>query len=424
VWDRDSRSARVHAYWSPPSSSSAVELESVDQLALEAERLLEDSVRSRMISDVPLGVFLSGGLDSTLIAALAARNSSQPIKTFTVGYDRGEVNECDAARVVAQEVGSEHHELILRDAEVALTAPGLLASLDQPLADQALIALHAVAEFARGEVTVAVGGEGADELFAGYPRYRWLARADRLAETVPAPLGRAAALAARRLPSRSRAARLAEVLEPTSRAERHLDWVTSGRRHLRPDLYGTRLQQMAGSARVEHELAGHLGADSDGTGGFMLLDQTHWLPDDVLAKADRAGMLASLEVRTPYLHREVAEFAARVPPHTHVSHSGKALLRLLRPRLLPGLDGQPRKTAFRVPARDWLRSSLAPTLAEQVRAGALYEEGWFDREAVGAIVAQHTSGERDWSAALWPLLALGAWLDGLRSGDGAHPQPT
>jgi asparagine synthase (glutamine-hydrolysing) len=100
------------------------------------------------------------------------------------------------------------------------------------------------------------------------------------------------------------------------------------------------------------------------------------------------------------------------------------LLRLLRPRLLPGLDGQPRKTAFRVPARDWLRSSLAPTLAEQVRAGALYEEGWFDREAVGAIVAQHTSGERDWSAALWPLLALGAWLDRLRSGPGADPHPT
>ena len=179
-------------YWSPPAAA-VTSAESTPDLVSELGRLLSDSVRSRLVADVPLGVFLSGGVDSTLIAAIAARESSAPVKTFTVGYDVGDVDESENARQTAKEIGSEHHELILSVEEIAARVPEVLRMLDQPQADQSLPAFQAIAGFARESVTVAVGGEGADELFGGYPRYRWLARAEALHGRVPAALAGPAA---------------------------------------------------------------------------------------------------------------------------------------------------------------------------------------------------------------------------------------
>ena len=201
-----------------------------------------------MIADVPVGVFLSGGIDSTLVTSAAARESSQRIKTFTIGYDVGSFDETAQARRVAQRLGTEHHEVILTEAEVGERAPAMLASLDQPLADQALISLHALSEFARPLVTVALGGEGADELFGGYPRYRWIERAGRLESALPAATRSLGGLV-RHTGRWSGAQRLLERAAPAPLLERHLDWVTGGRRHRREDLYGPRL---AGSRRRLH----------------------------------------------------------------------------------------------------------------------------------------------------------------------------
>ena len=146
----------------------------------------------------------------------------------------------------------------------------------------------------------------------------------------------------------------------------------------------------------------------------MRLDQRHWLPDDVLMKADRAGMLVSLEIRTPYLHRELAEFAASVPTGVHMADGGKSLLRaVLARRGARGREAPP-KTAFRVPVAEWLRGPLAPLLERQAHEGALVREGWFDGRELAALVREHASGRADRSAALWPLLALGEWLDARR----------
>jgi asparagine synthase (glutamine-hydrolysing) len=339
------------------------------------------------------------------------------VKTFTVGYDVGGVNETVPARVTARAIASDHHELLLTEADVAARVPGLLSSLDQPLADQALVALHAVAEFARREVTVVVGGEGADELFAGYPRYRWLARAERLGRLLPDALSGRAAHALRAAPLEGRSRRLAEVVAPGEAVERHLDWVTDGRRGLRAGLYGRRLRHGLDEQRVLQGLRTRLDGGGDVIAAFMRLDQRHWLPDDVLMKADRASMLVSLEVRTPYLHREIAEFAAAVPSGTHARHRGKALLRELAGELLPAESRRRAKTAFRVPVADWLRGPLAPVLEEQLRAGSLYQEGWFDRAAVRQLAGEHRGGRRDWAHVLWPLLALGLWHDGFRGAD-------
>jgi asparagine synthase (glutamine-hydrolysing) len=405
-------------YWQPPAPAVAA-VESTEDLVRELGRLLSGSVRSRLVADVPLGVFLSGGVDSTLIAAIAARESSGPVKTFTVGYDVGDVNETEAARETAREIGSEHHQLDLALDEIAGRVPGVLRALDQPLADQSLPAFQAVAEFAREDVTVAVGGEGADELFGGYPRYRWLSRAEVLHGAVPAWLTAPTARLLRAgLPS-GRIGRFADVARPVPAMERHLDWIAGERIAARAAIYGPRLREAASSAALTAGLAELAPADGSVAGRFMVLDQLHWLPGDVLAKADRASMQVSLEVRTPYLNHELAEFAATVPPALHTGGRGKTLLRQLLAELLPHSSMRRPKTAFRVPAGEWLRGPLAPVLLDQVRDGRACEEGWIDRAAASALVDSHLRGELDHSSTLWTLMAFGLWLDRLRGRDGA-----
>jgi asparagine synthase (glutamine-hydrolysing) len=413
-WSSATGRAEIERYWHPPTAQAEGD-EGFEELVAETGRLLERSVRSRLIADVPLGVFLSGGLDSTLIAALAAKVSPQPIKTFTVGYDVGAVSETSEARRTAQELGAEHHELVLTQDELVRRVPGLLAGMDQPLADQALVSLHAIAERARQEVTVAVGGEGADELFGGYPRYRWMWRADRVERALPRGVAGSLAAVARRAPH-PRAGRVADVLAPRPVLERHLDWVTAGRAGRRDELYGPALRGRVAPDLVVAGLASRLNGTGDAPvmRRLMVLDQLHWLPDDVLMKADRAGMRVSLEVRTPYLNRELAEFAGTVSDRLHAGRSGKALLRALLEDVAPAAARRRPKTAFRVPAADWLRGPLAPLLDRQLAEGSAFAEGWFDREGASRVVAAHRAGVTDASNVLWPLLSFGLWLDRIR----------
>jgi asparagine synthase (glutamine-hydrolysing) len=413
TWEADERRARVERYWSPPVPARDG-LISVREAVDEVDAMLERSVRSRMVADVPLGVLLSGGVDSTLIAAVAAQAASVPVKTFTVGYDLGDVSETDAAREAARALGTDHHEIVLTSDEVARSAPGVLRRLDQPLADQALVAMHAVAELARREVTAAVGGEGADELFAGYPRYRWLERAEALERRVPRALAVAAAHALGAAPA-GRARDLARVVAPGPSVERHLDWVTAGRRHVRKHLYGPRLREHVHDAAAPlHTLLDDAGANGAANlaGRMMRLDQRHWLADDVLVKADRASMQVSLEVRTPYLHPELVELCAAIGTATHLGRGGKAILREVLERRAPGALAKRAKTAFRVPAAAWLRGPLADTLRAQVEEGKAFADGWFSRDALRGIVAEHAAG-RDRSDVLWPLMCFGVWLEGM-----------
>jgi asparagine synthase (glutamine-hydrolysing) len=414
-WQRRSGRVEIEPYWTPLTAPAPSSHEPFEELVAEAGRLLERSVRSRLISDVPLGVFLSGGLDSTLIAALAAKASDKPIKTFTVGYDTGAVSETAQARHTALELGTEHHELVLTQDQLLRRVPALLADMDQPLADQALVSLHAIAEHARRDVTVAIGGEGADELFAGYPRYRWLSRSEQLGRALPSSLGSSLSQLAARAPHK-RATRVADILRPGGTIERHLDWVTFPRRALRERLYGPALRGRAIQDGFVGDLAGRLNGASGGPviRQLMVLDQLHWLPDDVLVKADRAGMRVSLEVRTPYLNRELAEFAGTVSERIHARDGGKALLRALLAQVAPEASQRRPKTAFRVPAGEWLRGPLRPLVDQQLAHGSAFVEGWFDRREAAGLVAEHGAGTRDRSGAIWPLLAFGLWLDRIR----------
>lgn len=400
----------LERYWSPPAPP---ELDiTMPELVAESRRLLTESVRTRLMADVPVGIFLSGGVDSALVSALAVENSRDRIKTFTVGYDVGNVDEAATARAVAAQLGTDHHEVLLTEDQVRTGVPQMLRSMDQPVADQALVALHTVATMARPQVTVALGGEGADELFAGYPRYRWLRRAARMSRAIPAGAGRALESLATTASNSSRAQRLGRIASGASPLELHVDWVTAGRRALRDSLYGPQLSSSLDPSRVVRDLESKIewNAFSDPAQAYMALDQSHWLPNDVLPKADRASMLVSLEMRTPFLHHPLAELTAAVPAGMHLQGGGKAALRAILREVAPDLD-QRRKTAFRVPAADWLRGPLAGVLDDQVNHGALYHGGWFDRAAVRKLRDAHAAGQ-DRSHALWPLLALGLWLDG------------
>jgi asparagine synthase (glutamine-hydrolysing) len=413
IWERNEGRASERRWWSPPKSPVRLR-EPFSALAAEAEDLFKESVRTRMLADVPIGVFLSGGIDSTLVAVAAGRESTRPLKTFTIGYDVGSFDETARASRVARRLGTEHHEVIFSQTDVAARAPALLARLDQPLADQALVPLHALSEFARPLVTVALGGEGADEVFGGYPRYRWLERAARVDSALPAVAVRPLSSLLHRSARGSSAALLAERISPSPVLERHLDWVTGGRRHQRSAVYGPRLADLNGTQVLEGLT--HRAGERDGSSigrHLMRLDQVDYLPDDVLMKADRAGMLVSLEIRSVYLHRGLAELAASVDTAVHLRGRGKTLLHAMLPSDMdaPRSPGRYRKTAFRAPVAEWLRGPLAPVMQRQLQGGAVYGEGYFDRDAARELIREHASSARDHSDLLWPLLALGLWMD-------------
>jgi asparagine synthase (glutamine-hydrolysing) len=415
TWSRASGS-KVERYWSMPERP-ATDVRTDAELASEVHALLRSAVESRLVADVPVGVFLSGGIDSTLVTALAAQQVGDQLKTFTVGYDTGTVSESAPAAAAAAALKTEHHHLELTSDQVAERLPRVLGALDQPNADPALIALNAVSALAREHVTVAVGGEGADELFGGYPRYRWLDRAGEIERRVPDRLARATATGLRRAGATSRVRRLVDVIDPVGGVERQIDWVTEGRRHIRHQIYGERLLGLAGSTTAVDDARVIYGDPPNGNiaGALMRLDQQRYLPDDVLAKADRASMLESLEVRTPFLERTLAEFSASIPLPRLLRGKGKALLRDLLREVAPEAVGKRPKTAFRVPVAQWLRGPLAGSLREQSQSGAIVQDGWLDGSAYRDLAQAHIRGERDNSATLWPAYALGLWL-GRRDG--------
>jgi len=408
VWEAGC--ATLRRYWDLPEPPVEPVL-GMTEAVREVERQLEESVRSRLLADVPVGVLLSGGIDSTLVAAMVARTGTGRVPTFTVGYDAGAVDESAPARCAAERLGSEHHEIRLRSDEVATRVARLLARIDQPVADPALVALNAVCEAARGRVTVALGGEGADELFGGYPRYRWLSTWAGLRGRVPASLQAAGARVLGALPARGR--RLAGLVGSTDLGLVNRDWMTQGRAGLRGSLYGPRLRRHLDPTDARGQVPGD--SAHAVAAALMRLDRHAWLPDDVLAKADRAAMLVSLELRTPYLHRGLAELAATIPALAHQAGGGKPILRAVLARVAPDLHLR-RKTAFRAPVADWLRGPLLPMLLGQVERGTLFAEGWFDRGAAAALVDEHAGGRADHSGALWPLLTLGGWLDHAAAG--------
>ncbi len=393
----------------------------VTQATEALETLLGEAVAARLVADVPLGAFLSGGIDSTAVVALMQARSAAPVKTFTVGFEDAGFNEAPHARAVAAHLGTDHTELTVTAADALDLLPGLAGVYDEPFADASAIPMVLVSRLARRAVTVALSSDGGDELFAGYDRYR-LAGAIRM-PGLPRSLRRAAGGAigaihpdlwqtlVGALPGRfdrpgqgDRIAKLARVMRTDDddalyRAVLSI-WETPG------DV----LRLPGGSAEADSV------PEPIGTQDFLSLmqyrDSAGYLPDDILVKLDRASMAVGLEARVPMLDHRLVEFAWRLPvKYKRRRGRTKWLLRRVVQRHVPrGLMERP-KMGFNVPVGDWLRGPLrdwAEALLDPQQVGA---EGVLDADAVSRTWTQHLDGRHDWTNRLWTVLMFRAWAE-------------
>ena len=399
---------RVERYARPaPVPASEVRNEDPADLAEELRARMRDSVRAHLIADVPVGVLLSGGVDSSLLAALAAQESGEPVHTFSIGFEERSFDELDDARSVAAMYGTRHEELVVRP-DAALLLPRLAETFDEPFADSSALPTYLVSELAARHVKVALSGEGGDELFGGYYTYA----ADLLALRI----GRLAPLArpvVERLPSSSRKASLDYKAKRFVRGaslpplERHHAWKEIFSADFRAELTGRR------SAFDPVDLLRTRFAETEGAELLARLqdvDLGTYLVDDLLVKTDRASMAHSLEARVPYLDPVVTGLALALPTRLKIRGlQKKLLLRQAAAPLLPRRIVYGRKRGFSIPAAAWLRGELEPFARDVLAPDTLRRQGLFRPEPVTRLLDRHVAGEEDLSRQLWGLLGFTLW---------------
>lgn len=401
------------SYWSADLPEQQPEAQgdkyASEELAIDAlDAVLGAAVRRQMISDVPLGAFLSGGVDSSLIVALMQRESSRPVRTFSIGFEDPRYNEAHYAEAVARHLGTNHSEHYVSDKDALDTVPLLPRVYDEPFADSSQIPTMLVTRMARKHVTVALSGDGGDELFGGYSRYFRTARWWRRREQVPAFLRSPAAAAFRgagaMLPPgryRDRLDKLAVVLGAPHAGVFYREFLTYWR-----DPAEVLLHPQMPASIFDQE------PQEDLFMAMMRLDVATYLPDDILVKVDRAAMAASLETRVPILDHYVHAFARGLPPEYLVRKGeGKWLPRQLLYRFVPRELIERPKKGFSVPLAQWLRGPLRDWGESLLEPGRLRQEGLFHPGAVRQKWEEHVSGRRDWSKHLWSILMVQAWQD-------------
>lgn len=412
VWQDDRLTVRP--FWEP---DFAIERKVTPQQAVEELReTLMSAVKLRMRSDVPLGAFLSGGVDSSIITALMQRESSTPIKTFTIGFADNEYDERAFARSVAKHIGSEHHEEEVQPQAIEVL-PKLIRHFDEPFGDSSAIPTWYLAQMARRHITVALSGDGGDELFLGYPRYRAAHLAASI-DRIPALRRILASKFWQAIPTsgkqKSRLRQLKRFSEALGMgpARRYLDWISIFNEPRRADLYTDEfVSQLPAADPFDFlQAAWRRGGQRDAMTTASLADLTTYLPCDLMTKVDIASMAHSLEARCPLLDYRVVELAAAWPPAIKCRFGrGKRLLRQAFGDLLPREVFTRRKMGFGVPLDAWLRSELTPLVNELLADDAVICRGWFRPAAVRRLMDEHRSGRFDHSARLWALIVLESW---------------
>jgi asparagine synthase (glutamine-hydrolysing) len=407
---------RIERYWQPDFSKK---LDISEQEAGERTiEILREAVRVRLMSEVPLGAFLSGGIDSSAVVALMAEESSKPVKTFSIGFEEQDFSELHHARRVAEHVGADHHEFIVRP-DALEVLPILVEHYGEPYADSSAIPTYYVARETRKHVTVALNGDGGDESFAGYERYAAMRLAERY-HRIPAVLRESVVRQAIELmPSsetkRSRIRDVKRFVQSASlpKVERYLRWVSVFDSQAKQDLLTENFSRQTQS----NSAAGMLDpwfARANGSGivdAALLADIMTYLPNDLLVKVDIATMANSLEARSPFLDHHVIEFAASLPEKFKLRGlTTKYLLKQILRKLLPAENLDRRKMGFGVPIGHWFRGKLQPLLRETLLSQASLKRGLFRPEAVKRLVEVHTRSERDYSPQLWTLLMLELWF--------------
>lgn len=414
-----SASERAHAGKADPFTGD--EAEATDAL----ESLLRDAVGRQMMADVPLGAFLSGGIDSSVVVAMMQAQSTRPVRTFSIGFKEAAYNEAEHAAAVARHLGTDHTELYVTPEDAIAVIPRLASMYDEPFADASQIPTSLVARLARKHVTVALSGDGGDELFGGYSRYFLAARLWRRLESIPQPLRRAASFGISAVPVAGWNA-MYRMASPLLSAKQRLS-LPGDKIHKGGAVLGAESGESLYRGLITHwhpETLMH-GVDEPARFGpprggvfanlaeyMMLEDACHYMPEDNLVKVDRAAMACSLETRVPLLDHRVFEFAWRLPFDYKVKGgTGKYLLRQVLYRHVPqALIDRP-KMGFGVPIDVWLRGPLKDWAAALLDPRRLKDDGYFDPAPIARKWKEHQSGARNWQYHLWDILMFQAWLD-------------
>ncbi len=408
--------AHVSRYWDFPSAPP-LDI-TFDDAAAQLRELIRDAVRVRLVSDVPLGVFLSGGVDSTTTAAFAAQFSPR-IESFCIGFEEQSFDESRHARRAADIIGTTHHEDILPLSSAIGLLPDVFDLLDEPMSDPSLLPTFLLSRFTRRHVTVALSGDGGDELFAGYPTYQ-AHRLHAMYSRTPAAFRAAVSSIVSALPSSDKNLSLDFKLkkflggEGYGALERQFVWLGPFAPHDRPGILSdSMLDATCGHDLFETPraaLAGFRRGLSD-IETAMLLDLRFYLGENLMTKVDRASMMCSLEARTPLLDHRVVEFAAQLPVHFRLNGwKTKYILKKAVARDVPLFVIKRKKKGFGIPLTAWIRKELRPQFEETLSESRLRADGLFNPSAVRSLLDQHMSGRFDHRKKLWNLFVLHQWM--------------
>lgn len=420
------------AYWSLRDAVSdgqtAVFTGSDTKMVNALETVLRESIRQQMVADVPLGVFLSGGVDSSTVVALMQAQSTQPIKTFTIGFNESGYNEAEDAKKVARHLGTEHTELYVSSQEAMAVIPKLPTLYNEPFSDSSQIPTFLVSQMARRHVTVSLSGDGGDELFGGYNRYlqghqiwnkiriiprplRCLA-AKMIASVSPQRFDRIANAFSSMMPNELRAGRAGDKLHKLAEI---IDKESS------EIFYKSLISHWKSPSSIVLDSHEPLTVITDNSQWpdlddfilqMMYLDSITYLPDDILVKVDRAAMGVSLETRVPFLDHNVVEFAWKLPLSLKIRNGhGKWILRQVLYKYVPKELIERPKVGFGVPIDVWLRGPLRDWAEELLSESRLRQEGYFNPLPIRQKWDEHLSGNRNWQHHLWDVLMFQAWLE-------------
>ncbi len=404
----DANGARTERYWTiPPEDGGA---RSPAEYAEEVAGMLRESVRLRLVADVPLGAFLSGGVDSSAIVALMADLGARPLRTFSVGFAETEANELPYAARIARRYATEHTAILIRPRDLADQLERLVAFRNEPLAEPTDVALYLMSKRAAQDVKVVLAGEGGDELFAGYPKYA----ADRLAGLVSALPQEATRALIRWLPYRQRRVKVAlEALSITDAAERSATWFASFTREERERLFAPDFLAQVDTGHPARVFAQYLSEARDRSPLKRMLyaDLKVWLPDNLLLRGDLMTMAASIEERLPFLDHRLVELAARIPGRwlARGFRTKWLLKRALQPYLPAGTLGR-RKAGFALPVGVWFRKTLQSMVADLTLSPQARSRQYFSPTTVETLVREHFNGVRDRQKQLWALVNFELWL--------------